>query len=515
MDDPAESDPTSLPHRWQQRGTRRRSRDHPRGRRAGRTGGAIDPEPRRVYHLVVIGGGAAGLAAIATAIQLGARAALVESRQLDGNRLYSSAPSAGLNQATRSWIPSDNPGGFGRRRTTDSSEFTAAMARTRGLRADFAVYTNAARLCRQGVDVFFGDGRFVAADAVEVNNRRLRFRRALIATGSRPTTPPIPGLDEVGYLTPETVFDLSMLPPKLAILGDNAEACEMAQAFAALGSRVHLFAPDSRLLPNGDAVAAEAVTKVISRDGVQVVLDSRLVEIQARQGDSSGRASIISSDLPEVPVDEILVVGGRVPNVERLGLEAARIDYDLAGIETDLQFRTSTRHIYAAGNVLSPIGLEHAADDEARRAVRNALRPRFSTRKPVTLPSAAFTRPEVAWVGLDTEAARALGDKVETMTLPLRDDDQRNRDDKGFLCLHLQRRTGRILGGTLVADNAADMIAPLTLAVRRKMRLITLAETLVPYPAEGEVYRRAALQWERTHRRRPSRNLLELWLRLT
>ncbi len=539
MDEPPGSAAAPEPARWRRRKQRRpRRRD---GQRAGRdrNRGAIDPEPRPVYHLVVVGGGTAGLAAIAAAVQIGARVALVERRQLQDNRTVAAASSVSLIQATRAWASSTHHerGGFGGRRTADASNFTSVMTHARNRELSLAVGADAARLCRQGVDIFLGEGRFIAADAVEVNNQRLRFRRALIATGSRPTTPPIPGLDEINYLTPEHVLELQTLPPRLAILGDNAEACEMAQAFAALGSRVHLFTSAPRLLPHGDAIAAEAVTRAISRTGVQVIRKCSLVEIRPLIGSASGsasgdvadqapgRASIVSTDHPELPVDEILVVGKLTPNVERLGLEAASIDYDLTGIEVDHRFRTSSRYVYAAGDVLSPAGLERAAEDEARRAVHNALLPRFARSSPLAVPNAAFTQPEVAWVGLNADDAKALGTKIETMTIPLRDhpsgdprstasDGAREEENKGFLCLHLQRRSGQILGGTLVASNATETIAPLAQAVQHKMRLVTLAQTLVPYPAEGEVYRRAAMQWE-SARRRPPRNLLELWLRLT
>ncbi|MEM7584171.1 MAG: NAD(P)/FAD-dependent oxidoreductase, partial [Acidobacteriota bacterium] len=405
----------------------------------------------------------------------------------------------------------------GRRVGDDGGDFTAAMARARELQGELAIFTDADQLCRQGVDVFFGSGRFVAADAVEVEQHRLRFRRALISTGARPVAPAVPGFEDIDFLTPETLFQLEELPAAMAILGDNAEACEMAQAFADLGSRVHLLTSAPRLLPRADATGAEAITRAVSEAGVEVITACDLVEIQPRRAHAGGHLTIVTTDHAGFEVDQILVTGHSTPNVEQLGLEAAGVEYDLDGIEVDSRFRTTSRHIYAAGDVLAPVGIEHAADDEGRRAVRNAALPRLVRRRPFAVPHAAFTRPEVAWVGLDAETAtmmnaKKVGAKVETLTLPLHERQAAHRPEA--LHLYLERRSGRILGGVLIADGATEMIAPLVLAVRRRMRLETLAQSLVPYPAKGEIYRRAALLWERD-RRRPPRNLLELWLRLT
>ncbi len=464
------------------------------------------------YHLAVVGAGSAGLASAALAAELGARVALIERRRLGGDRLRYCVPAVAVAQAAHAWRVA--------RRTRDlfggavpaDVDFAAVMGRARRLRAAAVDVGDPARLRGLGVDVFFGEGRFVAADAVEACGRRLRFRRAVIATGARMEVPRRPGLEEIAYRTPETLFELGALPLRLGVLGGGSRGCEMAQAFAAFGCEVHLFAPGERILPRRDADAAAIVAGAMRRDGVEIHLGSEIREVRRHRG----AWSVLAEGTPELAFDQLLLAAGPTPNVEGLGLEAAGVEYDLSGVEVDRCLRTTNRAIFAAGGVASPPGL--APDADARLAVRNALLFRSLERRRRTVPRATYTHPQIARVGIDAEEASSSPERIETVDLPLADADRAGLfGDEGFLRLHLRRRgpirKGTILGGTLVAPRAAELIGPLAVAVSRRLRLGAFAEIPLPHPSQSEIYRRAAFAWRRRHR--PGRRLLGRWFRLT
>ncbi len=483
------------------------------------------------YQLAVVGAGSAGLASAALAAELGASVALIERHRIGGDRLRYRVPAALLIRAARDRAADDAGALF--KRTRDLSEVAARVQSLRDL----------------GVDLVYGEARFVAADALEVAGRRIEFRRALIATGARTAVPRIPGLGDLAFRTPETLFELTELPGRFGVLGAGSRGCEMAQAFTDLGSEVHLFVAGDRLLPGRDLDAAEIVAAAMRSSGIELHMGARDLEVRQRQNE-------VRVALPdgrgEIAVDELLVATGPIPNVERLGLEAAGVSYDLSGIEVDRGLRTTNRRIYAAGGVVAPEGKKRnvapegnqrniaperetpsglAADADARTAVRNALLFRHLARRRRTVPRVTYTRPEVARVGLGAGEAASDTD-VETLTVPLADADRgelfgaegaaRSGRDAGFLRLHLKRRNGKILGGTLVAERAAELIGPLAMAVHQRMSLGVFAEIPLPHPTRGEIYRRAAFVWRRRRARRQSRrfwpsaaDLVGLWLKLS
>ncbi len=472
----------------------------------------------RRYHLAVVGAGSAGLASAAMAAELGARVALIERRRLGGDRLRYGVPAAAVAQAARAWRQARRARELFGGSPPAGVDFAAVIERARRLRAAAVAAADPARLRDLGVDVFFGEGRFVAADAVEVDGRRLRFRRAVIATGARMAVPRRPGLDGVGYRTPETIFELTALPRRLGVLGGGSRACEMAQAFAAFGSRVHLLAPGERILPRRDADAAAIVAAAMRRDGVELHLGSEILELRQRDEAFAVRAR----GMPELACDQLLLAAGPAPNVEGLGLEAAGVEYDLSGVEVDRCLRTTNRAIFAAGGVAAPPGL--APDSDARLAVRNALLFRRLERSRRTVPRATYTDPQIARVGIGAEEAARSPSRIETLTLPLADADRAGLfGEEGFLRLHVRRHRGRlpggalfggrILGGTIVASRAAELIGPLAMAVSRRLRLGAFAEIPLPHPTRSEIYRRAAFAWRRRHR--PARGLLGRWFQLT
>jgi len=476
-----------------------------------------NPEPAGRYHLVVIGAGTAGLVSAAGAAGLGARVALVERELMGGDCLnVGCVPSKGVIRAARAWHDAARArDDFAGPAVQGDGDFAAVMERMRRIRAAISPADSAARFSDLGIDVFLGEGRFVASDAVEVDGRRLRFKKAVIATGARAAAPPIPGLGEVDYLTNENLFSLTELPGRFGVVGAGPIGCEMSQAFARLGSEVHTFEMADHVLPREDGDAAAIVQKAMERDGVKLHLGAEIVRVE--KGDGGGAVVVAKVDGEErkFPVDQLLISVGRAPNVEGLGLEAAAIEYDpKRGVEVDDRMRTTNRHVFAAGDVASKYQFTHTADAQARKVIRNAFFFGRGKASDLVVPWTTYTSPEIAHVGPYEEEARERGIDVETLTVPLDDNDRALLDgeDEGFLRIHHEK--GRVLGGTLVAAHAGDMIGPLVLAATHGLSLSQLSDTIFPYPTQGEVYRQAGDRYNRTRLTPTVKKLFDLWFKI-
>ena len=472
--------------------------------------------PAKPYHLVVLGGGTAGLVCAAGAAGLGARVALVERQLLGGDCLnVGCVPSKALLRAARAWHDVDHgQNRFAAAAHIGHGDFPAVMERLRRLRAEISKHDSAPRFQGLGVDVYLGEGRFAGPGAVEVGGLRLAFKKAVIATGGRPRRPAIPGLAEVGFLTNETVWNLTELPKRLAIIGGGPIGCELAQAFSRLGAYVALFDGGSQLLHREDADAAAAVQAALARDGVRVELGARIVEIvpRGRAGDKQIRYER-GGGIGEFVAGEILIAAGRAPNVEDLGLETVGVELGEAGVKVDDGLRTTNKKIFAAGDVCSRRHFTHNSDAQARIVLQNALFPGRARASALTLPWCTYTSPEVAHVGLSHGEAAARGLAVETLTVPLEDVDRARLDGEteGFLRLYLRKGTDRILGGTIVAEHAGEMIGALCLAVTHRIGLGEIAATVFPYPTQGEALKKAADAWRRQKLTPAARRLLRFW----
>ena len=477
----------------------------------------VNPAPAARYHLVVVGAGTAGLVSAAGAAGLGARVALVERHLMGGDCLnVGCVPSKAIIRAARAWEEARQAAArFGGPAAAGASSFGAAMERMRRLRAGISPHDSAERFRDLGIDVFLGDGRFTAPNTVEVEGRRLRFRRAVIATGARAAVPPLPGLAETGYRTNETIFNLTELPRRLAVLGCGPIGCELAQAFARFGSEVTLLGRPPRLLRREDADAAAIVAAAMARDGVRLELG---VEATAARRDGPDKVLAIAGEggRRELRVDEILVATGRQPNVEGLGLEAAGVRATPQGVEVDDRLRTSNPRIYACGDVSSRFQFTHVADAQARLVIQNALFFPLGKASALTVPWCTYTSPEIAHVGLYERDARDRGLEVETLTVPLADNDRAILDgeDEGFLRLHLERGGDKILGATLVAEHAGDMLGELCLAITKGIGLGSIASVIHPYPTQGEVVKKAADTWRRGKLTPTVQKLFGRWFRL-
>jgi pyruvate/2-oxoglutarate dehydrogenase complex dihydrolipoamide dehydrogenase (E3) component len=460
----------------------------------------VDPVPAPRYHLVVIGGGTAGLVSAAAAAGLGAKVALVERHLMGGDCLnVGCVPSKGVIRAARAWHESARAReAFGGPGSAGGGSFAAVMERMRRIRADISRIDGAPRYRDLGVDVFLGSGRFVAADAVAVGGAILRFRRAIIASGARAAAPPIPGLADAGYLTNETIFSLTELPSRLAVIGAGPIGCELAQSFARFGSQVTVINAASHVLPREDGDAAAIVERAMERDGVRFVHGARVVRVERHDGERIVQVEQ-GTRATRIAADALLVAAGRAPNVEGLGLEAAGVRYDQRGVTVDDRLRTSNPRIFAVGDVNGRFQFTHNSDFQARYAIQNAL---FFGRKRVSalvMPWCTYTSPEIAHVGMYEADARIAGHPVDTLTVPLEENDRALLDGQsdGFLRVHLKRGTDRILGATLVAEHAGDMISEITVAIVNRVGLGGIGAAIHPYPTQSEVFRKAADSWRR------------------
>ncbi len=462
----------------------------------------VNPIPARRYNLVVIGGGTAGLVSAAGAAGLGAKVALVERHLLGGDCLnYGCVPSKAIIRSSRLAADFRDAARFGFKAPLSTEvDFSAVMERMRALRADISRHDAAQRFRDLGVDVFLGEARFSGPRTVEVAGQTLNFSRAVIATGARAVDPPVPGLPEAGYLTNETVFSLTERPRRLLIMGGGPLGCEFAQAFQRLGCRVTLLHKYDHLMNREDADAAQLVQQVFVREGIHLILAAKPIQVLKTDGGKLVRYE--SAGQPgEIEVDEILAGAGRAPNVENLGLEEAGVRFDKReGVVVNDRLQTTNRRIYAAGDVCLHYKFTHLADASARIVIQNAL---FCGRKKLsalTIPWCTYTDPEVAHVGINEAEAEKQGIPIQTFIKPLSEVDRAIVDGEaeGMVKIHLKQGSDKILGATIVARHAGEMISEITLAMVGKIGLGALAAVIHPYPTQAEAIRQTGDLYNRT-----------------
>lgn len=475
-----------------------------------------NPEPSGRYNLVVIGGGTAGLVTAAGAAGLGAKVALIEKHLMGGDCLnVGCVPSKALIRASRAVAQVRDAGRFGIKVPDGVSvDFPAVMERLRRLRADISVNDSAARFKSLGVDVFVGQGRFTGSDAVEVGGKTLRFAKAVIATGARAAALPIPGLEESGALTNETVFNLTERPKRLLVIGAGPIGVEMAQAFARLGSQVTLFEALHGLLNREDPDAAEIVRKSIERDKVEFLCCVDIERVERAGAVNSVRFKSKHGPSGAREFDAILVGVGRAPNVEGLELDAVGVAYDKTGVKVDDHLRTTNPNIYAAGDICLAPKFTHTADFSARIVIQNALflgRKRFSA---LTIPWCTYTDPEIAHVGLYEKEALDRGHKARTFVQKLEDVDRAILDgeSEGFVKVLVEDGTDRILGATIVAAHAGDLISEISAAMNNGVGLSGIGATIHPYPTQAEAIRKLGDAYNRTRLTPFAKSALGAWL---
>lgn len=451
------------------------------------------------WDLVIIGAGPAGLAAAELACRLGATVAVIERSELGGTSLHTgSIPSKALIRSARLFAAVRDAR---RLRTAGHREPPAnlelVMARIDAVRARLGRYHSVERLRRTGVTVRAGQARFNGPGSVAIGTETLRFRQALIATGARPA-PLGPGVSSDGmHLTSETIFALKELPERLAVVGGGPLGCELAQAFCRLGSRVTIIQDEAKFLPREERDAAQLLAESMARDGVDIFLNTSVVAIR-RDAKLFNLETSSNGVRATVVADEVLVSVGRVPNVDGLDLEAAGIERaDDGGVRVDEFLQTTNPRIYAAGDVCMSHKFTHVAESTARIATSNMLRGTHQRHTELTIPWCTFCDPEIAHVGLQVWDARERSIPVKTYTVMMQDVDRAITDgqDRGFVKLHVQEGADTLIGATIVASRASEMINELCIAIGSGIGLCKLASTLQTYPTQSDAIRLAAIDF--------------------
>lgn len=478
----------------------------------------VNPEPASRYNLVVIGAGTAGLVTAAAGVSLGARVALIERRLLGGDCLnLGCVPSKSIIRSSRvaAELSQASQYGLSSAGLKPQIDFITVMERMRRLRAHISHHDSAQRFRELGVDVFLGHGQFIGRDTVKVEDKILRFKKAVIATGARPTLPPLPGVSEVGFLTSETVFSLTELPAHLAVLGGGPIGCELSQAFQRLGSQVTIIQKPPQLLPREDRDAADIITHTLRDEGVDIRLETNLNKVEP----SGNRKTLHlegNGKQQSLEVDEILVAVGRTPNLDGLNLEEAGVQHTGEGVQVNDFLQTSNPRIYAAGDVCMKWKFTHAAEAAARIVIQNALflgRKRLSN---LTMPWCTYTDPEVAHVGLHAKDARKKGVEVETFMRLFSEVDRGIIDgEKGFVKMVLKKGSDKILGATIVNSHAGEMISEIGVAIVAGVGLKKLSNVIHPYPTQAEAIKQIGDAYNRTRLKPALKALFSAWFSWT
>ncbi|MGA7933583.1 MAG: mercuric reductase [Kovacikia sp.] len=480
----------------------------------------VNPQPADCYDLVVIGAGTAGLvvAAGAAGLGLGLKVALIERSLMGGDCLnVGCVPSKCVIRSSRVVADMRQAAPFGiQPPAAIDIDFAAVMQRMRRIRAGISHHDSAERFRQLGIDVFLGSAQFVRGPAIAVNSHQLRFKKAVIATGARATHPKVPGLAEVGYLTNETVFSLTERPHRLAVIGGGPIGCELAQAFHRLGSDVTLLHKHAHLLDREAADAAEIVQQQFLQEKLNLILDCSLEQVERTE---AGKVIHYRQNgtLQTVIVDEILVGAGRTPNVDGLNLEAVGVEFDHRhGVVVNDYLQTTNPRIYAAGDICMNWKFTHAADAAARIVIKNTLFSPFglgrSKLSDLVMPWVTYTDPEIAHVGLYEQEAQAQGLDTNSIKIPFSEVDRALADGEpeGFVKILHKRGSDQILGATIVARHAGEMISEMTLAIVTKQGLSALSGVIHPYPTQAEAMKKAADAYRRTLLTPRTKSLLKL-----
>jgi pyruvate/2-oxoglutarate dehydrogenase complex dihydrolipoamide dehydrogenase (E3) component len=448
------------------------------------------------YDLIVIGGGSGGLVAARVAAALGARTGLIDKERLGGDCLhYGCVPSKSLIHAAKI------------AQTARESAVLTVSGEEVPLQIDMAKVTKriegiiervgeAEQVYVTDVDVKFGHAEFQSAHELTLDGQTLTAQSFIIATGSRPKVPQLEGLQEVGYLTNEDVFDLMNLPPSLVIVGGGPIGVEMAQAFARLGSQVTILQGPDRILPKEEPEVSQAVAEALLRDGVKIVAGARLNRVRKEDGQKVVVAKRGYEEI-ELKADEIILALGRTPNTAGLNLEAAGIKYDAKGIKTNELLQTEAENIYAIGDVIGGYLFTHVAAYQGGVAVRNALVP--IGRKKVdyrVVPWVTFTDPEAARVGMTEEEAMKQFGKVRVLRFPWKEIDraQAEGETDGFIKLILNEKGEEIYGAHLVGARSGEMLAEVALAMQHKLGISGILATIHAYPTMATGLQNAAFE---------------------
>jgi pyruvate/2-oxoglutarate dehydrogenase complex dihydrolipoamide dehydrogenase (E3) component len=457
------------------------------------------------YDVIVIGGGAGGLSAAGIATNFGAKTAMIEREALGGDCTWTGCvPSKTLLKAAKVAQQARTASKYGLTDQEIDVDFAGVMEHVRSVREE--VYHDADRpeiFEDMGIDIWEGDAHFVDAHTVAVHRddgstEQVTGRFVVIATGARPLVPPIDGIDEVDFLTNETLFEpeaFSKQPDRLAIVGAGPIGTEMAQAFTRLGTDVTVLDMEDRILPNDDPELAQALREHLEAEGVRYVLGGTVERVA--QEDGTVEVTAAGDDTVEVRADALLLATGRAANVDSLNLEAAGVEASRQGVTVDDRCRTSQPHIFAVGDVTGRYQFTHMSNHMAKIAVTNALLKMPSTIDAKHVPWVTYSDPELAHVGATPRELDDAGTSYETYRFPYSKLDRAITEGEttGLIKVHAKSLTGTILGASVLGARAGELITSFTLAMRNGVTLRNIGDTIHPYPAWGEGVRRVADQW--------------------
>ena len=457
------------------------------------------------YNLVAIGAGSAGLVTAYIGAAVKAKVALIEKHRMGGDCLNTGCvPSKALIRSARLLAEARDSGKLGIRRLRAEFDFAEVMERVQRVITQIEPHDSVERYTGLGVDVIEGEAKLVSPWEVEVSERRISARSIVIATGARPTVPPIPGLNDLDYLTSDTLWSLRELPKRLLVLGGGPIGCELAQCFARFGAQVRIVEMAERLLPREDAEAGAELAARLEREGVELALATRALRFE-RLPDGSGR---LHAQGPQGELsfdfDRLLLALGRTPNTQGFGLQELGVELGPRGhVAVDALMRTNFPNILVAGDVAGPYQFTHVAAHQAwYAAVNGLLAPFWSyTVDYRVIPWVTFTDPEVARVGLSEDEARERGIEVEVTRYGIDDLDRAIADGNahGFVKVLTAPGRDRILGALIVGAHAGELLPEFVLAMKHGIGLNKLLGTIHVYPTMSEANKYAAGVWKRAN----------------
>ncbi len=484
----------------------------------------VNPNPQKLYDLVVIGAGTAGLvvAAGAAGLNLGLKIALIEKHLMGGDCLnFGCVPSKAIIRSARVIGEIFKAEKLGIKVAEKEVKFAYIMERMRRIRANISHHDSAERFKNLGVDVFLGSASFSPQNVIEVEGQKLNYKKAVIATGARAFIPDIDGLKEVGFYTNETIFSLTDLPPSLAIIGGGAIASELAQVFQRFGSKVTIFHKYDSILNKEDQEAREIIQNTLIKEGVNLVLNAQILKVELTE--IGKKIDYISDGVKDsIIISEILISAGRSPNIEGLNLDAIGVECDSRqGVKVNDYLQTTNPKIYAAGDICSSYKFTHTADASARIVIKNTLFSPFGLGKAkfsdLVIPRVTYTDPEVAHVGKNPSQLEAEGANFNTIKIVMERVDRALTDEEteGFVKIYHEKNSDQILGATIVATHAGEMISEITCAMVNNIGLNGLSSVIHSYPTQAEAIRKAADAYRRTLLTPNSRKLLEFLTKLS
>jgi pyruvate/2-oxoglutarate dehydrogenase complex dihydrolipoamide dehydrogenase (E3) component len=462
-----------------------------------------------LYNVVIIGAGTAGLVTAAGTAGLGGRVALVERNKMGGDCLnYGCVPSKALIASARVIDSIRHASRWGLEEQEPRFEFETVFESMRSRRAKIAPNDSAERFESLGVDVFFGEARFVSPHEIIVDGQTLRAKNFVIAAGSRAGIPPIEGMREVPFFTNETVFDeLRKKPESMIVLGGRPIGCERSQAMSRLGVKVTIIELLDQILPKEDREVADCMETMLEAEGIRVLRSSQVTRVFMSDGKVQfdlirTPRGAYKGNVMQVVADTLLVSAGRVPNVDKLNLDAAGVNFSSRGVEVSAYLQTSQPHIYAAGNIVGPYQFTHTADAQARVVVRNILMPFQILRQKMdysVVPWCTYTAPEIAHVGLNEAEASQQNTSYDLIRVQIDELDRAvvDKEELGFVKVLTAKGTDKILGVTMVAAHAGDLLHEFVLAMKHRIGLSQLATTIHAYPTFAELARKVGDHYNR------------------